>query len=213
MRESVTSLAVTVLLGLGVLAGPCLAADREAPDRPSPRSPTDRVTHFRLWAMHQVTPKYPPYAFAVLEPDRPPETGPACLGRLRLAFAEGKRPEEAEHQQLVSLMQWLSVRPDPPPDFGKWIGCWPAGRPYYQAWEMHSSTTRRDDGPAYWYRPWVSRPESMAGATCLGLVRQMTGRRLVDLSSWYDVRPDPPPDFAKRIGCLPVGVDPEDRGD
>ena len=205
-----------LIVGLSLLTIPILAISAEVPsvevpDHPRPRPARDRITLYRLWAMRQVTPAYPPYTYEVVSPGQPPLTARACFHTLQQAFTAHKRPTEPEHTQTVMLLQWLSVLPDARPGFAKWIGCWPTGSPYWVAWEMHSDTTGREDARPFWYRVWKSHPTAMSSPKCLDLIRTITGRRRTELINWYDVQPDPPPDFQKRIGCFPSGFDPELR--
>lgn len=199
-------------LGLVLLLTPFGAVAGEIPDHPVPSRSADRITRYRMWAMHQVSPKYPPYTYALVDPQQAPLTAKACVQALRTMFLATKRPTEPEHNQIVMLLQWLSIQPDPKPDYAKWIGCWPTGSPAYVAWQMHQSTAGSDDPaiPPFWYLLWTDGMKPMSSEACLTLVRKITRRRHVELIKWYDVRPDPPPDFSKRIGCLPAGFDPED---
>ena len=205
---------IGIVLGLWLLAATGFAVGADAPDYPTPRPPKDRVTHYSLWAMHQVSPAHPPYRYALVNPTQSPLTARACFDALEVAFTAGKRPTEPAHTQIVMLLQWLSVQPDSPPDFAKWIGCWPTGSPYYVAWQMHRSTTGVADEPEaapFWYRPWQDGWKPMSPEQCLARIRTLTKQRRVALLKWYAVTPDPPPDREKYMGCLPSGFDPEER--
>lgn len=77
-------------------------------------------------------------------------------------------------------------------------------------WQMHQTTSTSPDAPPYWYKVWTPDAKPLSAEACLRLVKQQTGRRRVLAIQWYAVRPDAPPDYAKWIGCLPAGFDPED---
>ena len=200
-----------LIVAFSLLTVPVYAGTADLPDKPTPRPARDRVTQYRMWAMHQVAPAFPPYTYKLVAPGQPPLTGRACLKALGTMFAARKRPQEPAGTQTVMLLQWLSIQPDPMPDYAKWVGCWPTGSPYWVAWEMHSDTTGREGAPPFWYRAWKPNPKPMSSEKCLGLIRDVTGRRRVKLINWYDVHPDAAPDFAKRLGCFPAGFDPEKR--
>ena len=76
-------------------------------------------------------------------------------------------------------------------------------------WQMHQATSTVPDTPPYWYKYWSPSSKPVTEAACLALVKNETGRRKVLVIQWYPVKPDPPPDYAKWIGCLPDGFDPE----
>ena len=202
-----------LIVAFSLLTVPVYAGTADLPDKPTPRPARDRVTQYRLWSMHQVAPAFPPYTFALVAPGQPPLTGRACLKALGAVFTARKRPQEPAGTQTVMLLQWLSIQPDPMPDYAKWVGCWPMGSPYWVAWQMHRSTTSSDEpgAPPYWYAPWTVGATPMHAEHCLALIRSQTKRRRVELITWYEVKPDPPPDVEKRIGCLPKGFDPEER--
>ena len=79
----------------------------------------------------------------------------------------------------------------------------------YVPWQMHQSTSAVADSPPYWYKFWSPSSKPMTEAACLALVKKETGRRKVLVIQWYPVKPDALPDYAKWIGCLPDGFDPE----
>ena len=76
-------------------------------------------------------------------------------------------------------------------------------------WQMHQATSQAPDAPPYWYKFWAPDSKPMSADACLAFVKTLTGRRRVLAIQWYPVKPDAPPDYAKWIGCLPSGFDPE----
>lgn len=80
----------------------------------------------------------------------------------------------------------------------------------YAPWQMHQTTSTAPDAPPYWYKAWTPGAKAVPVDACLALVKKESGRRRVLAIQWYPVKPDAPPDYAKWIGCLPFGFDPED---
>ncbi len=107
-----------LILGFSLFTVPVWARADERPDYPTPRSTRDRITHYRLWQMHEVS-AVPSYTYKLVNPAQAPVTATACFHALRTEFTAHKPPHDDEHPQVLMLLQWLK------PDYSGWIGCGP----------------------------------------------------------------------------------------
>lgn len=84
----------------------------------APAAPPKSETRYTMWQMHQSTnpsPDAPNFWYKPWTTDAKATSEADCLKAIRKETGRRK----------VTALAWYNVKPDAPPDYAKWAGCWP----------------------------------------------------------------------------------------